>query len=309
MTNSARPTPAFSPFMLENIHSSDDFLSNEIRNELPEEKRVPGAQLKKAELALMTRLDNLSDTGINPSLKSRSSMRPWWTAAAAVVLLAAGGIWLLFFRTVNQEISTPYGQMGRQVLPDGTAVLLNANSRLVAEGDWNNSGTRKVLIKGEAFLQVSKTTSHSPFIVQTDHLTIEVLGTEFNVVNRNGHESVFLKEGRIKAGLCDGTSIMMRPRDFLTLEGGKPMLKPVAADSLTAWQQQKLIFDKTPLKAVKRILEDQYGVHVSLTPAIEDSMITAIVPNDNLDVLLRALKATSDYDVVRDRDSIRITDR
>jgi ferric-dicitrate binding protein FerR (iron transport regulator) len=74
-----------------------------------------------------------------------------------------------------------------------------------------------------------------------------------------------------------------------------------------AWREQKLIFDKTPLRDLITILDDQYGVQVRLeNPSLGDSTISAILPDNNLDVLLQALKATSEFDVSRDGDQVTI---
>jgi len=81
----------------------------------------------------------------------------------------------------------------------------------------------------------------------------------------------------------------------------------VKQDSLVAWKEQKLVFDKTPLRDLATIINDQYGVHIKLAEeSIGDSTISAILPNNNLDVLLQALKATSEFDVIKDGDSITI---
>jgi transmembrane sensor len=61
-----------------------------------------------------------------------------------------------------------------------------------------------------------------------------------------------------------------------------------------------LFFDRTPLKEVATIIEDQYGVKVRLADqSIGDSLITGIMPNNNLDALLKALLGTTDFDVTQ----------
>ena len=68
------------------------------------------------------------------------------------------------------------------LLPDGSAVTLNANSKL----QYYTHSARKVWLEGEAFFEVKKIPETAePFQVVTNDLTITVLGTTFNVNSRN----------------------------------------------------------------------------------------------------------------------------
>lgn len=76
-------------------------------------------------------------------------------------------------------IHVPKGKTYQLDLPDGTQVKLNADSRLefwdIFVGD-----TREVRLSGEAFFEVAKD-AERPFLVHTDDMQIQVLGTSFNV--------------------------------------------------------------------------------------------------------------------------------
>lgn len=274
-------------------------------------------QLQRAEEALFNKLNDLSpveDAAPKPAtmpLYSLFSDRRRMIAAAILLLLGIG-LWMTAsYKSGSggtKDIKTTYGQVSRQVLPDGTEVTMNANSRLIYKDGWKDGADREVSLSGEAFFHVSRTPLKSRFIVHTDHFYIVVTGTQFNVVNRPGMENVLLKEGSVVVGTCKENELSMKPGDFVVLAQQKPERKTVQPDSLTAWQDHKLIFDKTPLRDLVTIIDNQYGVHIQLGDAsIGDSTISAMLPNDNLEVLLRALKATSDFDVVREGDQIMIT--
>ena len=75
-----------------------------------------------------------------------------------------------------------YAAMGTReevVLPDGSKVWLNAGTLLIYPSSFI-SESRNVYIAGEGFFEVSKDKEH-PFIVTTNHLELEVLGTTFNI--------------------------------------------------------------------------------------------------------------------------------
>jgi ferric-dicitrate binding protein FerR (iron transport regulator) len=70
-------------------------------------------------------------------------------------------------------------------LPDNSTVILNANSSLRYQENWEAELLREVWVDGEAFFSVVHTHNHQRFRVNvTDDLKVEVLGTEFNVKDR-----------------------------------------------------------------------------------------------------------------------------
>lgn len=98
----------------------------------------------------------------------------------------------------------------------------------------------------------------------------------------------------------DGRELKMLPGDFVAWDGDQPEKRNAKNDSVLAWKEQKLVFDKTPLRELVTIINDQYGVNVQLSDdSIGDRTISAILPNNNLDVLLQALDATSEFEVIR----------
>lgn len=306
------------------------------------EKAIPAGQVQRAEAALLRRLDAIDESGNGDILSSvalrketeaalpdegevvaGSGMseaapavrklplyrdRRWMIAAAILVVLSAGLLFTALHRGGSErQWRTAYGEMRSQQLPDGSVVLLNANTQLRCKDNWKDGADREVWVTGEAFFQVSKTPMRSRFIVHTEHLQIVVTGTRFNVVNRNGTENVLLKEGSVILRCCDGKEMDMKPGDFITFRETQPEKRNVQPDSLMAWQEHKLVFAKTPLRDVVSIINIQYGVHARLAnEGMGDSTISGMVPNNNLEVLLKSLKLTSDFDIIRNGDQITI---
>ncbi|WP_373801575.1 FecR family protein, partial [Bacteroides heparinolyticus] len=71
------------------------------------------------------------------------------------------------------------GTRNEVLLPDGSKVCLNAGTLLIYPSTFA-SEARSVYLSGEAFFEVAKDKEH-PFTVTTNHLTLKVLGTTFNV--------------------------------------------------------------------------------------------------------------------------------
>lgn len=74
-------------------------------------------------------------------------------------------------------------------LDDGTVVNLENNSRLKYKRSYENDSSRDVYMLGEAFFTVTKN-PFKPFIVHSNEVFTEVLGTSFRVKAREDEENV-----------------------------------------------------------------------------------------------------------------------
>jgi transmembrane sensor len=277
-----------------------------LESTLVPERELPAGQLQRAEAALLEKIAGEDKPAPVVGLAGRRNWR-WIAAACILVILGAGMVLTRVVTSRDEVLVTRYGQRTVQQLPDGSEVTVNANSRLRYAHDWKENATREVWIEGEAFFHVRKTASASSFVVHTDQFDIVVTGTQFNVVNRPGKANVLLREGSVSLLSKDGMHMKMVPGDFVQWSAQGLHKQEVQSDSVLAWKEHKLFFDKTPLKEVVAIIEDQYGVKIGLSDqSIADSTITGIMPNNNLDVLLQALEATTDFNVINSNGIILI---
>jgi transmembrane sensor len=259
------------------------------------EKQMPAGQIQRAEARMLAGIDEVEARRRIPFIKSRQ-----WIAAACILgVLVIGAVVYRAFH-VRSAITTEYGQLSEQVLPDGTEVTMNANSRLQYAPGWKAGADREVWVNGEAFFHVSKTPEKSRFIVHLEHVDVIVTGTRFNVVNRPGKENVMLEEGSVTLRASCGKVINMHPGDFVAVDKYKAENENVRPDSLMAWRKRMLFFDNTPLRDLVDIVYDQYGVRIQLAgDSPEEKTVSGILPNNNLESLLKALPATGQFEVIR----------
>lgn len=277
------------------------------------EREITAEQIRQASERLLAAITRLAD-GETGDAAYRSRRLPfyrsgrWIAAACALVVLATG---LLVYRAYfpgSPEIRTEYGQLGDQLLPDGTEVTMNANSRLKYTPGWKPGIDREVWLNGEAFFHVMKTPEKSRFIVHLNDCDVIVTGTRFNVVNRPGKENVMLQEGAVLLHASSGSEVSLQPGDFVSF--GKNGLEKVSArpDSLMAWKERRLFFDHTPLPELVNIVYEQYGVRLQLAgDSTAKKTVTGILRNDNLDELLKALEMSNEFEVTGRQDSGGIT--
>jgi len=270
-----------------------------------EEKDPRPAEVSHAERHL---LDRIHRAGRQIPSKAMLTRNRWWLAAACLLLLAAGA-YFLFPKQGTPAFHTRFGEVSTGRLPDGTEVTVNADSRVSWSGAWLDGKDREVWLSGEAFFHVRKTPLKSRFIVHTGHFDVIVTGTMFNVLNRRDRSHVMLQEGSVTLQTADGKELAMTPGDFVEYSQDRLVKRMAKQDSIIAWKEHKLSFDNTTIREVTAIIQEQYGV--TTRPAngsVANSTISGIMPNDNLDVLLKALEATAEFKVIRQGGEIIIQD-
>ena len=266
------------------------------------------AAAAQARLANAIALENGNGKGLVIGI----SRKKIWYAAAAVLLIGVLAISFNFLINKNDkpQFATNYGQIKQDKLPDGTEIFLNANSKLTYPKIWKEGTDREVWIRGEAFFHVKKTLQHNKFIVHTDAFDIEVTGTSFDVINRDGKSSIILKEGSVKIHRPGQPELLMKPGDAVEFLNEQIQKKMVTKQDYLAWTESKLVFDNTPLKEAAEIIKQHYGLEVKLMDEnLYAKTITGIMPNDNLDVLLQSLEATQEFTIKRIDNVITIANK
>ena len=240
-------------------------------------------------------------------------------ASVAIVLITIMGLYLLNY-DYPRTVATGYGQIKEILLPDGSKVILNANSLVEYSTDWTAGNDREIWLQGEAFFEVARQdarqasqlnskqdTAFTKFIVHVDRLDVEVVGTQFNVNNRNGAVKVVLNEGKVRVRAKDGKQMNMVPGEMLTYSvKSKNLLKKlVDPEKHISWRNYHLIFDGQQLQEIASILETNYGVQVVFVdPTLPEKKITGILPSDNLDVILEALQTIYAIRIKKEGDKI-----
>src|SRR5690606_33655176 len=78
----------------------------------------------------------------------------------------------------------------------------------------------------------------------------------------------------------------------------------VDVDAYTGWKSNVLSFDNTPLSQVVSTIEDYYGVTIALDSLLGNRQFTGTLPNNDLDLVLRAIATTYDSQVERNENEI-----
>jgi ferric-dicitrate binding protein FerR (iron transport regulator) len=212
---------------------------------------------------------------VAPEGVSRRVPARYWRAAASVALLVAclGWMWTERDRLLTREYRSGYGQVMPLTLPDGSRVVLNANSTLRVPRFGFGKTDREVVLSGEARFSVQHTQSHQRFIVRTpQHLAVEVLGTEIVVFSRPRGSKVVLNKGKVRLWVPnrDGAKpLAIVPGDVVTIEpaGGLLVKHGQAVQMHHAWEEKRYVFLNTSVREITAMLKENYGITVLVPDA------------------------------------------
>jgi ferric-dicitrate binding protein FerR (iron transport regulator) len=153
------------------------------------------------------------------------------------------------------------GEKSRLVLPDGSKVWVNPESRLSYPNDFMD-GERKLKLTGEAYFEVNKQKG-KPFTVETSDYLVWVGGTKFTVIaypdfNRTETSVV---EGKIEIRR-DKQTIIVMPGQILTYAENRFKLKEGNTKPTIQWKDNVFDFDKITFKELLITLERWNDVEI-----------------------------------------------
>ncbi|HEU5291912.1 MAG TPA: FecR domain-containing protein [Cyclobacteriaceae bacterium] len=240
--------------------------------------------------------------------------RPLLYKVAASLLLLLMAASLLWYRSSNGvlEIRTDFGEQLTVTLPDQSKVVLNRNSVLRYTPNWDENSTREVWIEGEGFFSVIHTKNHQKFVVHgVSQLNVEVVGTKFNIKTRQSDSEVMLTEGKVKlelGGVDSARALFLKPGELATVKNKRLTTQTVDKARYTSWVENKLFFERTPLRDLSILLRDTYGLTVTFTdPALETRELSGEISATTADEILYAIGETLDLNVERDGQLVTIS--
>ncbi len=201
----------------------------------------------------------------------------------------------IVYRGTSKEIAynTLYNPRGSKVislrLNDGSIVWLNSQSSIRYPVAFLGD-ERQVEITGEAYFEVAKKLTKK-FIVASNGLNIEVLGTHFNVnsYNDNKNIKVTLLEGSVKIIKGGGTCIL-KPGQQAQVAKEIQVLNGANIESVMAWKNGFFSFSGTSVEELMNILGRWYNVEIVFNKSIPNRQFGGqIAKSANLSQVVKVL--------------------
>ncbi len=202
-------------------------------------------------------------------------------------------------KELNQVV-VPYGQRQKIKLSDGTLVQLNAGSKLVFPASFSGK-TREVYLKGEGYFEVNRN-EKMPFIVKTEYLDVEVLGTVFDISAYSADEfaTTVLVEGKVKVvqknKLMANHQYILSPGQgcFYSVDNQISEIKEVNIDEYVFWKDGYFQFKDMPLIQVVRRVKKYYnqGLQIEGVELANTLISGKLVLSDDFEEVLQFLSKT-----------------
>ncbi|OIQ28164.1 MAG: anti-sigma factor [Bacteroidetes bacterium MedPE-SWsnd-G2] len=201
---------------------------------------------------------------------------------AALLIVALG----IYFGTSTSEmhIQTLAAEKTNLNLPDLSEVMLNADSELTYNPE-NWAKNRSLSLNGEAYFKVAK---GSKFNVNTKTGIVSVLGTQFNVKDRENYFEVRCFEGRVNVNYNTTNTILTAGDSFLIIDG-KLIAKEKEALTQPHWIINKSQFSSIPYKQVLAEFERQYNVTFDASGIDTNQLFTGTFVHNNYDVAIKSI--------------------
>ena len=216
------------------------------------------------------------------------------------------------------------------VLPDGSRVWLNKDSRIALDKGFGKSN-REISLIGEAFFDVVHK-AELPMIVHAGKVDIRVKGTAFNVCaypDDNQVETALVRGSIELSASINGKKqrLLMKPNEKVTIHTGEVPVQPrqqvqvpeFVLDTLAveeqsglipeiAWIQNKMVFVNESLDDLTGKMNKWFNTSI----IIEDSSLlkerfTGVFRNEDLQEALEALRFTYGFNYSIQNDKVVIT--
>lgn len=322
---------------------------------LPDEGLLKRHQERLSKLYPEFAAHNLPRANSGISLRLMDAVRQYkWRIAAAVLLLLSGAVYFTIGSgtakkmenlapPLMHQVYTQPGNRSMLLLPDGTQVWVNANSKLSYDEGFGKSN-RKLLLSGEAYFIAAKN-KNLPLTIHTRQMIVSVVGTTFNVRDyENEAQSVTsLFEGAVNVvPIADTTNTYkLKPNQKLILQnqgaiaalqdsvkrpgqevnlaaGANPQLPQITitglqidkADSSSyeaAWVNNTLAFSNESFADIALKMENWYGVDIEFANSgLESIRFTGKFTSESVTDALHALQFTARFSFKKNQQKILI---
>ncbi len=201
---------------------------------------------------------------------------------AAVFIIAFGLYYFIDQR--DTHINTSIAEHRNTFLPDHSEVALNAESSIeFNKNSW--SRRRAVKLEGEAFFKVAK---GKKFDVITSNGVISVVGTEFNVKNRNGYFEVVCYEGIVRVMHLNMEKTLTIGDGFKIFNGNVIEENDISGN-IPSWIENESTFNSIPLEYVLNELKRQYDITIDLKDIDTSVLFTGGFTHNNIDIALQSI--------------------
>ncbi|RPD96673.1 DUF4974 domain-containing protein [Aureibaculum marinum] len=233
-------------------------------------------------------------------LNNKISKELRFIVVSLVIITSLIGVYYSTKQTVIYSNHITAGNSGYKMilLPDSTKVWLNKNSEIKYPNLFKN--TRDVWVFGEVYFDVNHD-KNKPFIVHTEHLKINVLGTAFNVNTFTENKTVSLERGNVNIFIKQSSDkLNLHPNEELVFntESRNITKRNFILKDVLSWKDNSLILDDIPLKTALPKINNYFGTQFYINDKnIANKRITGVFKDKDLSQFINSLEFIMDISI------------
>jgi len=203
--------------------------------------------------------------------------------AASLVLLSAVTFLFYFNRQHNASdsyhtVQTKAGDLKKITLPDSSVIWINSLSSMRIPSSFKGDVRTVFLDEGEAFFKV-KHDENKPFKVNTKVLTVQVLGTSFNIsaYKTLKHTCVAVATGKVAVSANHKSLSLLTPgRQLIYNDTARTFVQEtVNVSESHSWIDGDTYLRQASFNELVRVLKNMYGIDLKAgSPAVSGYRFT-----------------------------------
>ena len=207
---------------------------------------------------------------------------------------------LLFFSlnifnhlTLNKK-TTKIAQKETIILIDGSKIMLNAESEIAYDRNYNIKN-RNIKMEGEAYFEVQN--NDLPFIIETEHGKVTVLGTSFNVRSREDGFEVGVNEGIVSIS-NDSTLIQLLEGQHINVSKtfNYKSISDISYEKYPGWLNQKVYCKNTKLDQLFDEIERTFNVEIEFSkPSLKNMTLTGVIIAKDIHEVLETISLLTQH--------------
>lgn len=199
------------------------------------------------------------------------------------------------------QLIVPHGKRSKIDLIDGSHIIVNAGTRVIYPDKFVGN-KREIYVDGEIFAKIAHDKS-KPFIVRTNNLSIQVLGTTFNInaYESEASKSIVLVEGSVKVlpHSPNASSTILKPNQQYYIDKEEPRVATVNPENYTSWTEGIYRFKREPLQHILQRISKYYGVSVNCEPSVQNIICSGSLDlKDDINAVLYDVSLTTSLECI-----------
>jgi transmembrane sensor len=274
-------------------------LSNTLKNDTKRDEELAWTSFK------VRRENSAAQNGKIKSLNTRNV----WFRVAAVLFIAVGG-WLVYslYGQGNYTELTANQQVRTDTLPDGSALTLNKHTKISYAGNFKNNRNLK-LAQGEVFFDVAKDKTH-PFVIDIDRVSVEVVGTSFNIKHLQKDTEINVESGIVKVRFANNEIKLYKGEKILITSNIRKLAKEQSTDQLYNYYRTRIFqANNIPLSKLVNTLNEAYGTNITLDQKAKGLTISTVLRMGSINENLNIICETLNLQLTRNGDNILLSDK